>query len=162
MEENRNKEKYPYCDFVIGNKWIYRGAQEAPSISPREQPYPNHGDGHVWERWVGRDLRRPPGPGWRQTQPSGPPSPALPRDLLPQPGLTEQGEASPASGLNSTRRTREDSALHFFPPWHLDSELPRCLSRDSAHNSSLCIFLMQSCLGSAAAISPKEWEEIHC
>lgn len=50
----------------------------------------------------------------------------------------------------------------FFPSWHLDSELPRCLSRDSAHNSSLCIFLMQSCLGSAAAISPKEWEEIHC
>lgn len=27
-EENKNKEKYPYSDFVIGNKWIYRGAQK--------------------------------------------------------------------------------------------------------------------------------------
>lgn len=32
----------------------------------------------------------------------------------------------------------------------------------SSHNSSLCIFLMQSCSGSAGAILPNEWEEVHC
>jgi len=97
--KNRNEEKCSYSDFVIGNKWIYRGAQEAPSLSPGEQPYLSHGDGHIWVGRVGPELSRLPSSGWTQAQPSGPPSPAPHGYHLPQPGLTERGKVPRFQGF---------------------------------------------------------------